>query len=323
MKIGFIILAHDEPEAVADLVGILSQEAHSIVVHYDAKSARKDRKFVASLEQRHPQIVRVISTVKCAWGEWSLVEAVLHALEEFRMMHDKPDYIHLMSAADLPIRPLADMKNFLNLYSGFDFIEAHDITKKRWVKGGLSFERFQFFFPVNFRNSRVTFDWLVRIQRFLKFKRNIPLFMTPHMGSQWWTLRWQTCEKVLAFTKQNPHVVRYFRSTWIPDESFFQTIISHLIPGNEIANTQLLFHHFMPDGSPYVVDAEHVKVLRKIPHFFVRKVPSDVRGKIIDAVSIRQSPTIPKPRHLNKTRNILSRLIDQNSMSYRDNRLEL
>lgn len=310
MKIGFILLAHDEPETVADLVGILSQEAHSIVVHYDAKSPRKEREFVAALEQNHPQIVRVISTVKCAWGEWSLVEAVLHALEVFRAMPDKPDFIHLMSAADLPIRPLADMKKFLNLYSGFDFIEAHDITKKRWVKGGLSLERFRFFFPVNYRESRVTFDWLVRIQRFLKFERNIPMSMTPHMGSQWWTLRWQTCDKVLAFTRQNPHVARYFRSTWIPDESFFQTIIAHLIPQNQIANTQLLLHHFMPDGRPYVVDAEHVNILRKMPHFFVRKVLPAERFTILKSVNPRKSRT-PKIKHLVAARKLVTKCLDR------------
>lgn len=314
MNIGFIILAHNEPETVSRLVSILATGDNRIVIHFDASSPAKQREQVARLESEYPGIVRVISKIHCRWGEWSLVEAVLLALEEFQSMSDKPDFVHLMSASDFPIRPIADMRNFLQRYPNQDYIESHDITKKAWVKGGLSMERFEFYFPVNFRSSRQTFLLIARLQRMLKMKRKIPLAMTPHMGSQWWTLRWSTCKKILDFTKQHPKIIRYFRSTWIPDESFFPTLVGHLIPHGEIANIQLLLHHFTPVGRPYIIYSDHVPIVRKLPHFFVRKVSPSAREPLWKAVQNRKSP-IPHPTNLSFIRIKIAEAIDRNYQS--------
>ncbi len=311
MKLGFIILAHNEPETVSHLVSILAADNNQIVIHFDANSPTKQRELVSNLAIQYPGNVRVISKIHCKWGEWSLVEAVLLALQEFQSMANKPDFVHLMSAADFPIRSIADMRKFLQRNPGQDFIESHDITKKPWVKGGLSMERFEFFFPVNFRTSRQTFLLLTRIQRMIRMKRKIPFALTPCMGSQWWTLRWATCEKILDFIRQHPKVVRYFRSTWIPDESFFPTLVGHLIPRGEIANIQLLFHHFTPIGRPYIIYSDHVSIVRKLPHFFVRKVSPSARDSLWKAVQNRKSP-IPRPKHLACVHALIAKEIDRN-----------
>jgi Core-2/I-Branching enzyme len=255
--------------------------------------------------------VRVISKIHCKWGEWSLVEAVLLALREFQNMAVTPDFVHLMSAADFPIRPIADMRKFLQRYPDQDYIESYDITKKPWVKGGLSLERFEFFFPANYQTNRKTFNLFVYLQRKIKMKRKIPLSLTPRMGSQWWTLRWGTCEKILDFIKQHPKVVRYFRSTFIPDESFFPTLVGHLIPYGEISNTQLLFHHFTPIGRPFIIYTDHIPIVRKLPHFFIRKVTSSARNSLWDAVKNRNSP-IPRPIYLVRAHALVANAIDNN-----------
>lgn len=311
MKLGFIILAHNQPDAVRRQVDVLAGAGHSVVVHFDTSAPKAQQDAVRSLESSYPGLVRVVSKVHCVWGEWSLVEAVLVGLREFAAMPDKPDYIHLMSGADFPIRPIADFEEFLRRNVGMDFIECCDITQRRWVKGGLSMERFRFFFPVNFRTSRKTFDRLVRWHRKLHIRRKIPLGMTPHMGSQWWTLRWSTCDAVLSFLRKNPGVVRYFRHTWIPDEAFFQTVIAHLVPRREIADLQLMLHHLTPTGRPYVVYEDHLPLVRKLPHFFIRKVSPAILDRLWDMARSRQSP-IPKPSHLARVRDLMRSVIDGN-----------
>jgi hypothetical protein len=281
------------------------------VIHFDTSAPEDQQQAVRSLEQAYPALVRVVCRVHCVWGEWSLVEAVLVALREFGRMPEKPDYIHLMSGADFPIRPIADLQEFLRRNPAKDFIECCDITQRRWVKGGLSMERFRFYFPVNFRTSRKTFDRLVRWHRKLHIRRKIPLGMTPHMGSQWWTLRWSTCEKILDFLTKNPRIIRYFRSTWIPDESFFQTVLAHLIPPNEIADLQLILHHLTPTGRPYVIHPDHLPLVGKLPHFFVRKVSPAALDGIESLARTRKSP-IPRPTHLARVRDQLRGAIEWN-----------
>lgn len=311
MQLGFIILAHNDPETIRHLVRVLASEGNRVVVHFDASSPAAQFQAVCELESQFPGMVRVISCIHCKWGEWSLVKAVLLALKVFQTMSEQPDFVHLMSAADSPIRPIADMKEFLTRYPDQDYIESYDITKKPWVKGGLSMERFEYFFPVNFRTHRKIFNKLVFLQGLIGMKRKIPLGLTPRMGSQWWTLRWSTCFKVLSFIESHPQIIRYFRTTWIPDESFFPTLVGYLIPHSEITNIQLLLHHFTPIGRPYIIYADHIPTVKKLPHFFIRKVSPSARAELWNAVKDRKSP-IPHPRVLSRIHKRLGNIIDHN-----------
>ena len=190
MKLGFIILAHDRPDQIRKLCETLAVDGNQVVIHFDTSASPADHDAVRSVAAMDPRHIRVISKVHCVWGEWSLVEAVLQALSEFRAMPEQPDYVHLMSGADVPIRPLGELREFLLRNPNRDFIECCDISRGAWVKGGLGKERFRFYFPFNFRTHRKSFDRLVRWQRKLKVRRKMPLGMQPHMGSQWWTMRW-------------------------------------------------------------------------------------------------------------------------------------
>ncbi len=315
MNLGFIILAHNQPDAIRRLVEILATDGNRVVIHFDTSASLTDKQVVQQLAAEHSDRVQVISKVHCVWGEWSLVEAVLLALGEFEKMPQAPDYIHLMSGADLPVRPIADLKEFLQRNPDRDFIECCDITRRPWVKGGLGRERLQFYFPVNFRTRRQLFDRLVRWHRKLKIRRRMPLDLTPHMGSQWWTLRWSTCAGVLDFIRSHPRVVKFFRSTWIPDESFFQTVIAKIIPRQQVADLQLMFHHLSPTGRPYVFYNDHASVVRKLPHFFIRKVSPEASQLFeIPFEPPRAGRPIPKPKHLLRVRDLLRSQIDRNHL---------
>ncbi len=313
MTLGFIILAHDRPDSIRRLCSTLTAGGGRVVIHFDAGAAEDDKSAVREIAAAHPDHVRVISKVRCRWGEWSLVEAVLRAMREFSAMPGKPDFIHLMSAADFPLRPLEDLREFLRRHPERDFIECCDITKRRWVKGGLGRERFRLFFPFNYRRSRKAFDRMVALQKFLRIRRRMPRGLTPHMGSQWWTMRWSTCAKLLDYVNSHPAVVRYFRRTWIPDESFVQTLVAKLVPRHEIADLQLTFHHLTPTGRPYVFYNDHLSLLKRTPHFFVRKV-SPHASNLWDAGLEQRSPAkrIPTEKRLAKVRDLLRSRIDAN-----------
>lgn len=313
MNLGFIILAHNQPAAVRRLVDLLATDGHRVVIHFDTSATRADQDAVARIAAEKPGQVTVISKVHCVWGEWSLVDAVLHALREFEKLPEQPEYIHLMSAADFPIRPISELKEFLRCNPNRDFIECCDISQRAWVKGGLGTERLRFFYPFNFRTHRSAFDRMVRWQRKLKIRRRMPMDLKPHMGSQWWTLRWPTCRKVLDFTREHPEVPKFFKSTWIPDESYFQTVIAKIIPKWQIADLQLMFHHLTPAGRPYVFYNDHLPLLRRLPHFFVRKVSPDAT-LLLENLYQQDGPPrgIPRLKALVKTRELIQAKIDEN-----------
>ncbi len=51
--------------------------------------------------------------------------------------------------------------------------------------------------------------------------------MTLHMGSQWCTLTTATWTKLLELSRRRD-VLKIFRTSWIPDEMFFQTLLATL-----------------------------------------------------------------------------------------------
>jgi hypothetical protein len=95
------------------------------------------------------------------------------------------------------------------------------------------------------------------------------------IGSQWWCLRRATVEAVLAFCRARPEVIRFFRTTWIPDETFFQTLVRHLVPEAEIRSRTLTFLLFTDYGVPVTFCNDHYDLLVSQNHLFARKISPD------------------------------------------------
>jgi hypothetical protein len=92
------------------------------------------------------------------------------------------------------------------------------------------------------------------------------------IGSQWACLRRRTIEAILDFVSQRPDVVRFFKTTWIPDETFFQTLVRHLIPAAEIESRTLTFLMFSDYGMPVVFYNDHYDLLLSQDFLFARKI---------------------------------------------------
>ena len=92
------------------------------------------------------------------------------------------------------------------------------------------------------------------------------------IGSQWWCLRRQTVEAILELIAARPDVIRFFRTTWIPDETFFQTLVRHLVPETEIEARTLTFLMFTDYGMPVTFYNDHHDLLLAQDFLFARKI---------------------------------------------------
>jgi hypothetical protein len=102
-----------------------------------------------------------------------------------------------------------------------------------------------------------------------------PADLQIQIGSQWWCLRRRTVEGVLAFLDRRPDVMRFFRTTWIPDETFFQTLVRHLVPDEEIRTRTLTFLMFTDYGMPVTFYNDHYDLLTTQDYLFARKISPD------------------------------------------------
>ncbi len=161
------------------------------------------------------------------------------------------------------------MKRFLKRNSGTDYIESVSVKNNYWVKDGLNEERFTFYFPFSWRKQRRSFDRWVNVQRWAKIKRKIPQPLVPHIGSQWWCLTAKTLRAIINDPKR-PYYDAYFSWSWIPDESYFQTLAR--LHSDSIESRSLTFSKFDYLGKPFVFYDDHLKQLTLSDCFWARKI---------------------------------------------------
>ncbi len=158
-----------------------------------------------------------------------------------------------------------------------DYIESFDFFASDWIKTGWKKERLIYRHWFNERSQKRLFYGMFEAQQRLGLTRAIPQDLQIMIGSQWWCLRRRTIEAILDFARRRRDVMRFFRTTWIPDETFFQTLVRHLVPGNEIDSRTLTFLMFTDYGMPVSFYNDHYDLLLAQDFLFARKISPEAR----------------------------------------------
>jgi hypothetical protein len=268
MSVGFVLLVHDPLDRAADVARHLAEAGAPVVVHVDARAPRRTFEAFRDKLSGLPT-VRLAHRRACRWGTWSIVEATRDAS---RLLLDAfPDTRHVFLACGtaLPLRPVADLRAFLAAHPETDFIESVTTEDVAWTVGGLDRERFTLSFPFAWKSQRARFDLWVSIQRRLGLRRAIPEGIEPHLGSQWWCLTRETLQRIMS-DPDDARLVRYFRKVWIPDESYFQTLVRR--HARRIESRSLTFARFDVQGRPHVFYDDHLDLLSQSGSFMARKI---------------------------------------------------
>ena len=86
--------------------------------------------------------------------------------------------------------------------------------------------------------------------------------------------------------------MRFFRTTSIPDETFFQTVVRHLVPEPELRTRTLTFLMFTDYGIPVTFYNDHYDLLLAQDYLFARKISPDAKvlnerlGKLYAATGV-------------------------------------
>ncbi|MDT8857695.1 beta-1,6-N-acetylglucosaminyltransferase [Paracoccaceae bacterium Fryx2] len=268
MTVGFVMLCHTALDRAAQVARHWAERGCPVVIHVDKRVARQpyqklqqDLADVADIRfsERHP----------CEWGTWGIVGATQAASTV--MLRDFPGVRHvfLASGSCLPLRPVAELVAYLNERPRTDFIESVTTEDVGWTIGGLDLERFTLRFPFSWRKQRRLFDGYVRLQRRFGIRRHVPPALVPHLGSQWWCLTRQTLSAILEDPERAAYD-RYFKRVWIPDESYFQTLVRQY--SQHVESRSLTLSKFDFQGKPHIFYDDHLQLLRRSDCFVARKI---------------------------------------------------
>ena len=275
-KVAFILLCHKDPKSIIDQAKRLTAAGDYMAIHFD-KSANSDHyEMIQGALADNPRVTFAKKRIKCGWGEWSLVQASLNAVEAAVDEFEDATHFYMLSGDCMAIKSAEYAHRFLDARD-VDYIESFDFFESDWIKTGMKKERLIYRHFFNERQNKRLFYWSYHAQQRLGLKREIPADIQVMIGSQWWCLRRTTIEAILDFTKKRRDVMRFFSTTWIPDETFFQTLVRHLVPERQIETRTLTFLMFSDYGMPVTFYNDQYDLLLSQDFLFARKISPEAK----------------------------------------------
>lgn len=270
VQIAYILLCHKNPDGVIQQARMLTQHGDKIAIHLDKSAAPEVWARIQSELGDDPNVI-FADRVKCGWGEWSLVRATLNALKAARKAWPDATHFYFISGDCMPVKSRAYIARFLE-NNDRDFVEHHDFFESDWIKTGIKEDRLHYRHYFNERTRKPLFYGALKLQRALGLERATPDGLKIYIGSQWCVLRRGTVDRVLALVARRRDIPRFFSTTWIPDETFFQSLVMHVTPREQVVNRTLTFLAFSDYGLPLVFHDDHYDLIRTQTHLFARKV---------------------------------------------------
>ena len=229
IRIGFILLTHNKPHQVIRLIGTLNRmfDYPQIVCHHDFSKSDLP---LGSLSKN---VSIVQPHLQTGWSKFSIVEAMLSALNLMYEAPENPDWFILLSGADYPIKTSKKILEDL-ASSGYDVHMHHEqinynAYERDWQK--ICFHRYCVVkFPIPFLNRKLQLTRQLTLKHplltapFLPFSRNFRCFA----GEHWFCANRKAAKYLLEFHRTKPALASHYRKldycTITPEESYYQTI---------------------------------------------------------------------------------------------------
>ena len=301
-ELGAVILAHQDPVQVRRLIGALGDIP--IVLHCDAKAPNA---VADEMLRGGGGRVQALPRMSAFLSSWSLVHVELEGIRA-ALQQSSAEHIVVMSGADYPLAGPDVIRARLDDWKGRSFLFNAEIPYDSWSvprhpDGGAWRFRHRFLSwndrLITVRGIPARFPW----------RRPIPDGIRIRASSGWKILCREDAERLIAVVDSRPDVVRFFRSTFVPDESFIASVLSspaltggsvlplcHQIPwfmhwaGRGAHHPEWLDVSFwdalkaateVPPASP--ADLEPVDA-PKTQALFARKVASDRSAALLDRI---------------------------------------
>jgi hypothetical protein len=274
MKVDYLIRAHTAPEQLARLVSRLDTGNARFFVHINRLT---DDETFAEMQRllQGRETVTWVERQACYWGGFSLLHATLTGIESILASATLPDHALLLSGQDYPLRPPAEIEAYLAERRGRNLLHHFRLPGSELAGegGGLNRLRYPYFERVRYRT---------RLLR-LPVPRRLPAGLEPYGGMAFWALTGEALEWVMRFLGERPDVLRFFRHTKMPDETFFQTLLLNS-PLAGTVDSEVLHYHDWSAGSahPATLTVADLPKLRASGKLFGRKFDAALDSKVLD-----------------------------------------
>lgn len=288
MLVAYLILAHNKPSQLIRLIEELCPAP--VFVHFDARASKSDWHEISTYALTNKN-VQLTQRERCYWGSFGIVAGTLHLIQALLNSKARFDYAILLSGADYPVLSGAELRAWLVRTPGKEHIESFALDEpNRWDNDSGQYAARNRYrrFHLRFR-SRVVSLWR---------RGKAPGVRELFGGSQWWCLTEQCLKYVSAFVAGNPHYLSYFSSSLIPDEAFFQTIISNSKFRGSVSGKDTSFAVWDRPNPPFpaVLTREDFCAIVASGKPFARKFDDTVDAEVLDMLDEHRKGAPPSAK---------------------------
>jgi hypothetical protein len=279
----FLIAAHKDPAQLNALVEQLRDDDFLIYVHLDAKCA-------IDPADVHPAARLVAERVAVHWGCFSQVRATLNSLAQ--IVAEVPDFDKLLflSAQDFPLLSNQDLKTALAGLRGHELLDTVAIGRQpgQWAAD----YRYQYYYRDDAgKGLRLACALANRALRACGRTRRLPGGLAPFGGSSWWALSRDCVCELLAWTRREPGLLRFFRSVACADEMFFQTLVMNSRFRDRVLSRNFRYIQWPEQGArnPKILDERDFERIAASDAHFCRKIDSTLSAALLPRlIALRQ-----------------------------------
>jgi len=283
MTFAYLIPAHKNPQQLLRLVKNLLSDNVFVFIHIDRKVDEDPYK--ASLSS-YGNVFFCNHRIRVNWGGFSQIEATVALIRTMIVNIGIPNYVHLISGQDFPLKNPDQMEDFFKRNSGRNFIEYESLPKSDWHLGGM---------------DRIEKKWYIdsmgmeRAKELLPYQKSVQFIpnIIPYGGSSWWSLTGNCIVWLFEQCSDGNEIYDRFKDTLCPDELLFQTLLMHSPFKDSIVNSNLRKIDWpIPGPHPHIWLYNDIEILKETPKLFARKLDENMDNRVIEELEtfVLQSP---------------------------------
>lgn len=288
-RIAFLLIVHGAPEQVNLFIKqLLGYSESYIYIHVDAKATDIIPKLL-----KDPRVFIAPRHIDIRWGDYTQIMVNNYMLRFAKGMRSH-DYYSLHSGADLCIRPIAELVEYLNRTYKYAYCLCSPLPNGWQYGGGVG--RLALTWPKCFR-ARLERYSPMRYFRSIYGKlygaglipgKKLPKQYLYYGGADWFTIREDCVVDLLHFIEKEEAFESLFFSSLSGAEIYYVSIFNMTSKGKEVENANMLRYvdwrargQKLPIGSPNTCTMDFVNDIEDSGAFFARKF-----NMLIDSVVI-------------------------------------
>ncbi|PJJ67306.1 beta-1,6-N-acetylglucosaminyltransferase [Chryseobacterium geocarposphaerae] len=219
VKIAYFIMVHHKPNVFKAMFQKIYTKDQFYLIHIDRKAKSELIEEIQFYIIQFPNVY-LLESLNIVSGGFSMIQAELNAMEFLLNASLEWDYFINLSGEDYPLKSQQIIRKFLTINNGRNYLFYYDQNFCR---------------PDTLKRIQNHFTELAyKISTFF-YKREFMKGITPYIGGKWFIFTRDTC----AFLTNNKKVMDfedYYLHTFLPAESFFQTVLMNTSFNDIIVN---------------------------------------------------------------------------------------